>query len=47
MSRILYITQIEIDFGAVRTLAAECATHGIRRPLIVGFGPLLLGHRAG
>ncbi|RVT48974.1 iron-containing alcohol dehydrogenase [Rubrivivax albus] len=35
MSRILYITQIEIDFGAVRTLPAECAAHGMRRPLIV------------
>jgi alcohol dehydrogenase class IV len=35
MSRILYITQIEIDHGAVRTLPAECATHGIRRPLVV------------
>ncbi|MCB1994516.1 MAG: iron-containing alcohol dehydrogenase, partial [Rhodoferax sp.] len=35
MSRILYITQIEIDFGAVRTLPAECAAHGMQRPLIV------------
>jgi 4-hydroxybutyrate dehydrogenase len=35
MSRILYLTQIEIDFGAVRTLPAECERVGIHRPLVV------------
>ena len=35
MSRILYITQIEIDAGAVRQLPAECERTGIRRPLVV------------
>ncbi len=35
MARILYLTQIDIDPGAVRLLAAECARVGIRRPLVV------------
>jgi hypothetical protein len=35
MARILYLTQIEIDDGAVRLLAAECGRVGIRRPLVV------------
>ena len=35
MSRILYLTQIEIDHGAVRQLPAECERTGIRRPLVV------------
>ncbi|MDE2397515.1 MAG: iron-containing alcohol dehydrogenase [Burkholderiales bacterium] len=35
MARILYLTQIEIDFGAVALLAAECERVGIRRPLVV------------
>jgi 4-hydroxybutyrate dehydrogenase len=35
MARILYLTQIEIDFGAVRLLAAECERIGMRRPLVV------------
>jgi 4-hydroxybutyrate dehydrogenase len=35
MARILYLTQIEIDPGAVRLLPAECERVGIRRPLIV------------
>ena len=35
MSRILYVTQIEIDFGAVRLLRAECKRCAIGRPLIV------------
>lgn len=35
MTRIAYITQIEIDAGAVRLLPAECERLGIRRPLIV------------
>jgi len=30
-----YITQIQIDFGAVRLLAQECERIGIRRPLLV------------
>ncbi len=35
MARILYLTQIEIDPGAVKLLAAECERVGIRRPLVV------------
>jgi hypothetical protein len=35
MSRILYLTQIELDFGAVKCLPQECAAAGIRRPLWV------------
>jgi 4-hydroxybutyrate dehydrogenase len=35
MARIQYLTQIDIDFGAVRLLAQECARVGIRRPLLV------------
>ena len=35
MSTILYVTQIQFDFGAVRQLAAECARAGITRPLVV------------
>lgn len=35
MARIQYLTQIDIDFGAVRLLPQECARIGIRRPLVV------------
>jgi len=35
MAQINYITQIQIDFGAVKLLPAECERAGIRRPLIV------------
>ena len=35
MSTILYLTQIQFDFGAVRLLASECERIGIRRPLVV------------
>ncbi len=35
MSRILYITQIEIEHGAVRQLPAECQRTGMQRPLVV------------
>ena len=35
MARILYITQIDIDPGAVRLLRAECARTGMRKPLLV------------
>ena len=35
MARIFYITQIEIDFGAVKLLPQECANAGIKRPLVV------------
>ncbi len=35
MARIQYLTQIDIDFGAVRLLAAECARIGMRRPRVV------------
>jgi 4-hydroxybutyrate dehydrogenase len=35
MALIQYITQIEIDFGAVRLLPEHCARVGITRPLVV------------
>ena len=35
MAQILYLTQIQIDFGVLGTLAAECDKAQIRRPLIV------------
>lgn len=35
MSRIQYLTQIEIDAGAVRQLPAECERIGMRRPLVI------------
>lgn len=35
MALINYITQIQIDFGAVKLLAQECDRIGIRRPLVV------------
>jgi 4-hydroxybutyrate dehydrogenase len=35
MALIHYITQIQIDFGAVQLLAQECDRLGIRRPLVV------------
>jgi hypothetical protein len=35
MARILYLTQIEIDAGAIQTLSAECDRTGMRRPLVV------------
>jgi 4-hydroxybutyrate dehydrogenase len=35
MARILYLTQIEIDHGAVAQLPQECERVGIRRPLVV------------
>ena len=35
MAVINYITQIQIDFGALRTLQGECQRAGISRPLIV------------
>jgi hypothetical protein len=35
MSRILYLTQIEIEHGAVRLLPGECERTGITRPLVV------------
>ena len=35
MSQIRYVTQIEFDFGAVRSLRRECERVGITRPLIV------------
>jgi alcohol dehydrogenase class IV len=35
MARILYLTQIDLDFGTVRLLPEECARVGIRRPLVV------------
>ena len=35
MARILYLTQIEIDHGAVRCLPEECLRAGMKKPLIV------------
>ena len=35
MALILYLTQIQIDFGAVRLLREECARIGINKPLVV------------
>jgi len=35
MAQILYLTNIQIDFGVLGTLAAECEKADIRRPLIV------------
>jgi 4-hydroxybutyrate dehydrogenase len=35
MAHIQYITQIQMDFGVLKTLAAECAKAHIQRPLIV------------
>ena len=35
MARILYLTQIELDAGAVRCLADECLRVGMQKPLIV------------
>ncbi|KQV87412.1 iron-containing alcohol dehydrogenase [Pelomonas sp. Root1237] len=35
MAQILYLTRIELEFGASRLLPAECERIGIRRPLVV------------
>ena len=35
MARILYLTQIDLDFGVLRLLPEVCAQHGITRPLVV------------
>ena len=35
MARILYLTQIEIDHGAVRCLPEECQRVGMKNPLVV------------
>ena len=35
MSFINYVTQIQIDFGAVKLLQAECERVGMSRPLVV------------
>ena len=35
MALINYITQIQIDFGALQLLAPECERSGIRKPLVV------------
>ena len=35
MARILYLTQIEIDHGAVRCLPEECQRTGMHKPLVV------------
>ena len=35
MARILYLTQIDLDHGAVRLLPQECERIGMRRPLVV------------
>lgn len=35
MATILYLTQIQLDFGAVRLLTSECHRIGIARPLVI------------
>lgn len=35
MATILYLTQIQLDFGAVNLLPQECERAGIRKPLVV------------
>lgn len=35
MARILYLTQIELDHGAIACLPQECDSAGIKRPLLV------------
>jgi alcohol dehydrogenase class IV len=35
MARILYLTQIDIDFGAVALLPQECERIGMRKPLVI------------
>ena len=35
MARILYLTQIDLDFGVLRLLPAACTQFGIERPLVV------------
>ena len=35
MAQILYLTNIQIDFGVLATLGAECEKANIKRPLIV------------
>jgi hypothetical protein len=35
MARILYLTQIDIDFGVVRLLPEECQRTGMKKPLVV------------
>jgi len=35
MARILYLTQIDIDFGVIALLAEECRRIGITKPLVV------------
>jgi 4-hydroxybutyrate dehydrogenase len=35
MAQINYITQVQLDFGAVQLLPAECERAGMRRPLVV------------
>lgn len=35
MSQILYLTNIQIEFGALKWLASECERSGMRKPLIV------------
>jgi 4-hydroxybutyrate dehydrogenase len=35
MARILYLTQIDLDFGAISLLRAECERNGIAHPLVI------------
>lgn len=35
MATILYLTQIQLDFGAVQLLASECQRIGIHKPLVI------------
>jgi hypothetical protein len=34
MSIVNYVVPVEIDFGCIRTLPAECRAHGISRALL-------------
>ena len=53
MAQILYLTRIELAFGAARLLPAECERIGMRRPLVItdagvrAAGVLDEGHQAG
>ena len=35
MAFIYYVTQVQLDFGAVKLLPQECRRTGMRRPLVV------------
>ena len=43
MALIVYITHINVDFGARRLIGAECERVGIARPLIVADAGVRVG----